>query len=38
MKKRIGESPLKFLPAAMIGGAVKAGIGLIGGGKRQSFY
>lgn len=35
MKKRIGESPLKFLPAAMIGGAVKAGIGLIGGGKRQ---
>ena len=35
MKKRIGESPLKVIPAMMIGGAVKAGIGLIGGGKRK---
>ena len=37
MKKRIGESPLKFFPGAgaIAGGAVKAGIGLIGGGKRK---
>lgn len=37
MKKRIGESPLKFFPGAgaIVGGAVKAGIGLIGSGKRQ---
>jgi len=36
MKKRIGESPLKFITAGLIGGAVKAGIGLIGGGKRRA--
>jgi len=37
MKNRIGESPLKFAPiaAAMAGGLVKAGIGLIGGGRRK---
>ena len=38
MKKRIGESPLKFFPGAgaIVGGAVKAGIGLIGSGKRKA--
>jgi hypothetical protein len=38
MKKRIGESPLKFAPiaASMAGGLVKAGLGLIGGGKRKA--
>jgi len=37
MRKRIGESPLKFFPGAgaIAAGAVKAGIGLIGGGKRK---
>lgn len=37
MKKRIGESPLKFFPGAgaIVGGAVKAGIGLIGSGQRK---